>query len=202
MPTATSTVVGRTKEIINRGGEKISPYDVEKVLLRHPDVREAAVFAVPHPRLGESVAAAVVLNDTAEATSSILITFLRDRLAPFQMPRHIHILDALPKGNTGKISRQQLSSTFARQAREIVAPIEPLQIQIAEIWQRYLKRNDFGIDDDFFDAGGDPLQATEMLLELEVVTRQTIGPSRSALSSPSGTSPRRWQARRPPGTSW
>lgn len=171
------TVVGRTKEIINRGGEKISPYDVEKALLRHPDVREAAVFAVPHPRLGESVAAAVVLNDTAEATSSILTAFLRDRLAPFQMPRQIHILDALPKGNTGKISRSQLSSAFARQVRQIVAPIEPLQIQIAEIWQHYLKRNDFGIDDDFFDAGGDSLQATEMLLELEVVMRQTIGPA-------------------------
>lgn len=171
------TVVGRTKEIINRGGEKISPYDVEKVLLLHPSVREAAAFAVPHPRLGENVAAAVVLNDGADASSSTLIEFLRDRLAPFQMPRHVHVLPVLPKGATGKISRTQLGASFANQVRHSVAPDEPLQIQIAEIWQRILERDDFGIDDDFFEAGGDSLQATEMLLELEAEMRHTIAPS-------------------------
>lgn len=171
------TVVGRTKEIINRGGEKVAPYDVERVLLQHPAVREAAVFAVPHPRLGESVAAAVVLKDDMPATSSDLIGFLQDRLAPFQMPRQVRILASLPKGNTGKISRPQLSVAFATRVREIVRPVEPLQIQIAEIWERILKHADFGIDDDFFDAGGDSLQAAEMLLELEGQTRHTIGPS-------------------------
>ena len=64
------TIVGRTKEIINRGGEKISPYDVEKALLGHPAVREAAAFAVPHPRLGENVGAAVVLHPDGQATST------------------------------------------------------------------------------------------------------------------------------------
>ncbi len=171
------TVVGRTKEIINRGGEKVAPYDVEKVLLQHPAVREAAAFAVPHPRLGESVGAAVVLKEGGAATSSALIEFLRDRLAPFQMPRQVHVLQSLPKGATGKISRPQLSAAYADQARETVRPDEPLQIQIAEIWQRLLKRDDIGIDEDFFDAGGDSLQATEMLLELEAQTRQTIVPS-------------------------
>jgi len=171
------TVVGRTKEIINRGGEKVSPYDVEKALLLHPAVHEAAAFAVPHPRLGENVAAAVVLNGEADATSSTLVEFLHDRLAPFQMPRHVHILPVLPKGTTGKISRAQLSASFADQVRPTVPPDEPLQVQIAEIWQRILKRHDFGIDDDFFEAGGDSLQATEMLLELEAETRQTIAPS-------------------------
>lgn len=170
-------VVGRTKEIINRGGEKISPYDVEKVLLQHPAVREAAAFAVPHPRLGENVAAAVVLNEGAGADSSALIEFLHDRLAPFQMPRHVHVLANLPKGATGKISRAKLSASLADPLRETVVPDAPLQIQIAEIWQRILKRDDFGIDDDFFEAGGDSLQATEMLLELEAETRQTIAPS-------------------------
>ena len=171
------TVVGRTKEIINRGGEKVAPYDVEKVLLQHPTVREAAAFAVPHPRLGENVAAAVVLKDGSEATSSTLIEFLHDRLAPFQMPRQVHVLRSLPKGATGKISRPQLSAAYADQTREAVLPDEPLQIQIAEIWQRLLKRDDVGIDEDFFEAGGDSLQATEMLLELEAQTRQTIAPS-------------------------
>ncbi|MDP2333283.1 MAG: non-ribosomal peptide synthetase [Reyranella sp.] len=172
------TIAGRTKEIINRGGEKISPYDVGKMLLQHPAVREAAAFAVPHPRLGESVAAAVVLNDnTEETSSSALVEFLRDRLAPFQMPRHVHILPALPKGTTGKISRSQLSADFSRQVRKNVHPDEPLQIQIAAIWVRVLNHSDFGIDDDFFEAGGDSLQATEMLLELEAITRQAIASS-------------------------
>ena len=195
------TVVGRTKEIINRGGEKISPYDVEKVLLLHPAVREAAAFAVPHPRLGENVAAAVVLNDGAEANSSVLTDFLHDRLAPFQMPRHVHVLPALPKGATGKISRSQLSTTFADQVRAIVPADEPLQIQIAELWQRILKRDDFGIDDDFFGAGGNSLQATEMLLELEAVDppdHRAVGDQGRAHDPPPGRDPcarRRGQGR-------
>ncbi len=171
------TVVGRTKEIINRGGEKVSPYDIEKELLRHSAVREAAAFGVPHPRLGESVAAAVVLHDGVSATSSDLLAFLYDRLAPFQMPRQIRILGALPRGNTGKISRPKLAEAFSIQESAGPAPDEPLQVQIAEIWQRLLKRDDIGIDEDFLDAGGDSLQATQMLLELEAQTHQTIDPS-------------------------
>ena len=171
------TIVGRTKEIINRGGEKVSPYDVEKALLQHPAVREAAAFAVPHPRLGENVAAAAVLHPGKQATSSELIDFIYDRLAPFQMPRQVHILPSLPVGASGKISRPQLTKAFADHVRDIALPEQPLQIQIAEIWQRYLKRSDIGLDDDFFDMGGDSLQATEMLLELEELTRQMIAPS-------------------------
>ncbi len=170
------TVVGRTKEIINRGGEKVSPYDVEKELLRHPAVREAAAFGVPHPRLGESVAAAVVLHDGAETTPSALIEYLHDRLAPFQMPRQVQVLDELPRGNTGKISRPRLAEAFAGHERSGPTPDEPLQILIAEIWQRLLKRDDIGVDEDFFDAGGDSLQANEMLLELEEQTHQPIAP--------------------------
>ncbi len=171
------TIVGRTKEIINRGGEKVSPYDVEKALLRHPAVREAAAFAVPHPRLGENVGAAVVLNPGARATSSELVTFLYDLLAPFQMPRQVHVLDSLPLGVTGKISRPQLTATFANIQKETILPDSPLEIQIAEIWQRLLGSTDIGIHDDFFELGGDSLQATEMLLELEEITRHRITPA-------------------------
>ena len=168
------TIVGRTKEIINRGGEKVSPYDVEKALLQHPAVREAAAFGVPHPRLGENVASAVVLHPGHEVGSSELIDFIYDRLAPFQMPRHVHVLPSFPVGATGKISRPRLGAMFANQARTIVPPEQPLQIQIVEIWRRYLKRDDIGIDDDFFEIGGDSLQATEMLLEIESATGLTV----------------------------
>lgn len=171
------TIAGRSKEIINRGGEKISPYDVEKALLGHPAVREAAAFAVPHPRLGENVGAAVVLQADSTATSIELIDFIYDRLAPFQMPRHVHIVESMPVGVTGKISRARLSEIFTNHQRSIERPAAPLDLQIAEIWQRLLKIDEIGMDDDFFEIGGDSLQATEMLLELEEMTHQRIAPS-------------------------
>ncbi len=171
------TIVGRTKEIINRGGEKIAPYDVEKALLAHPAVREAAAFAVPHARLGENVGAAVVLHPGAGASSTELIDFAYERLAPFQRPRHVHVVDSLPLGPTGKISRPRLSAAFADARRDTPPPAAPLEILIAEIWQRLLKRVDIGMDDDFFEIGGDSLQATEMLLEVEEATHHRINPS-------------------------
>jgi oxalate---CoA ligase len=171
------TIIGRTKEIINRGGEKISPYDVEKALLCHPAVREAAAFALPHPRLGEHVGAAVVLRPGAVATSTQLIDFIYDRLAPFQVPRHVHLVESLPVGATGKISRLRLSADFASRQWSSEQPTLPLDILIAEIWRRLLGRTDIGLDDDFFEIGGDSLQAAEMLLELEESTRHHISPS-------------------------
>jgi acyl-CoA synthetase (AMP-forming)/AMP-acid ligase II/thioesterase domain-containing protein/acyl carrier protein len=171
------TIVGRTKEIINRGGEKIAPYDVERALLGHPTVREAAAFAVPHARLGENVGAAIVLHPGAGATSTELVDFVYDRLAPFQRPRHVHFVESLPVGPTGKISRVQLSAAFADARRASQMPAAPLEILIAEIWQRLLNRPDVGMDDDFFEIGGDSLQATEMLLEVEEVTHHRISPS-------------------------
>ena len=174
------TIVGRTKEVINRGGEKIAPYDVEKALLCHPSVREAAAFAVPHPRLGENVGAAVVLHPGALATSTELIDFVYDRLAPFQRPRKVHIVESLPVGPTGKISRPLLSTAFANATQTTQQPglrLASLEIVIVEIWRRLLNRGDFGLDDDFFEIGGDSLQATEMLLELEETTRHRINPS-------------------------
>lgn len=102
------TLCGRKSELINRGGEKISPTEIDDALLRHPDVAEAAAFAVTHPRLGQDVAAAVVLKKEATATPLALRRFLQAWLAPFKIPRVITIVDSLPKGATGKVQRQQL----------------------------------------------------------------------------------------------
>lgn len=171
------TVTGRRKEMINRGGEKISPYDVEKALLAHPAVREAAAFALPHPRLGETVGAAVVLRAGHSLSSMALIAFVSDRLAPFQLPRHIQILESLPVGATGKISRAQLSRASINVRRPTEPPGAPLEMLIANIWQRLLNRVNIGIEDDFFEIGGDSLLATEMLLELEAITHHRVPPS-------------------------
>ena len=106
------TLHGRLKEVINRGGEKISPMEIDVALLRHPDVAEAAGFAVPHPRLGEDVAAAVVLRPGAAATPDELRHFLGTQLAWFKVPRRITIMQDLPKGSTGKVQRRRLSESY------------------------------------------------------------------------------------------
>ena len=96
-------LTGRLKEQINRGGEKISPLEVDEVLLRHPAVAEAVTFAIPHEKLGEEVGAAVVLAEGHEATERELRTYLAEHLAAFKVPRRIVFVAEIPKGATGKI---------------------------------------------------------------------------------------------------
>ncbi len=99
------TITGRLKEIINRGGEKVSPREVDEVLLDHPAVAEALAFALPHDKLGEDVGAAVVLKAEATASERELRDFVAGRLADFKVPRRIVLLAELPKGPTGKPQR-------------------------------------------------------------------------------------------------
>ena len=89
--------IGRLKEIINRGGEKISPREVDDVRMDHPAVRQVVTFALPHDKLGEDVGAAVVLREGASATEKALREFAAQRLAPFKVPRHILFLEEIPK---------------------------------------------------------------------------------------------------------
>ena len=98
-------LTGRLKEIINRGGEKISPREVDEVLLDHPAVAQAVTFGVPHDKLGEDVAAAVVLNEGASATERELRDFVGERLAAMKVPRQVLFLAEIPKGATGKLQR-------------------------------------------------------------------------------------------------
>jgi oxalate---CoA ligase len=104
------SITGRLKEIINRGGEKISPREVDDVLMDHPAVRQVVTFAMPHDKLGEDVAAAVVLREGASATERELRDFAGKRLAPFKVPRSIVFLDEIPKGATGKLQRIGLAA--------------------------------------------------------------------------------------------
>src|SRR4051812_12480745 len=99
------TITGRLKELINRGGEKVSPREVDEALLEHPDVEQAVAFAVPHATLGEDVAAAVVLRSDAAVSDAGLRTFVGARLAAHKVPRRIVRVDTLPKGPTGKLQR-------------------------------------------------------------------------------------------------
>jgi acyl-CoA synthetase (AMP-forming)/AMP-acid ligase II len=99
------TITGRLKEIINRGGEKISPREVDEVLMDHPAVAQVVTFAMPHDRLGEEVAAAIVLREGTEAAEGDIRDFAAERLAPFKVPRKVLFLDEIPKGATGKPQR-------------------------------------------------------------------------------------------------
>ena len=102
------TVVGRKRERILRGGYSVFPPEVEAALLTHPAVAEAAVVGMPHPELGEEVAAFVTLRPGVAAGPDELIAHCRDRLAPFKYPRRLTVLDALPRGATGKILKSRL----------------------------------------------------------------------------------------------
>ena len=108
------TITGRLKELINRGGEKIAPREVDEVLMDHPAVAQAVTFAVPHEKLGEEVAAAVVLRSEVEPSPDerALRDFVSARLADFKVPRTVMFVDEIPKGPTGKLQRIGLAKVL------------------------------------------------------------------------------------------
>jgi acyl-CoA synthetase (AMP-forming)/AMP-acid ligase II len=110
------TLVSRIKELINRGGEKISPREIDEVLLAHPAIAEAVCFGVPHGTWGEEVAAAVVLREGAAASEAELLAFCKDRLADFKRPKQIHITHTIPRTATGKIQRGVVAKAYTKNA--------------------------------------------------------------------------------------
>jgi len=114
------TLTGRLKEMINRGGEKISPREIDEVLLAHPGVAEAVCFGTPHKTRGEEVAAAVVVRPASDAgpaaTEQELLAYCKEKLSDFKRPKQIHIVDAIPRTATGKIQRRVVAEAFAQQA--------------------------------------------------------------------------------------
>jgi acyl-CoA synthetase (AMP-forming)/AMP-acid ligase II len=99
------SITGRLKEIINRGGEKISPREVDELLMDHPAVAQVVCFGMPHPKLGEEVAAVVVLREGQAATERELQAFVASRAADYKVPKKILFMDEIPKGATGKLQR-------------------------------------------------------------------------------------------------
>jgi acyl-CoA synthetase (AMP-forming)/AMP-acid ligase II len=104
------SLTGRLKEIINRGGEKVSPREVDEILMDHPAVAQVVCFGMPHPKLGEEVAAAVVLREGHTATERDLQAFVSQRAAEFKVPKKILVMDEIPKGATGKLQRIGLAA--------------------------------------------------------------------------------------------
>ncbi len=170
-------LTGRLKELINRGGEKISPREIDEVLLDHPEVKQALSFAIPHVQLGEEIGAAVVLAPGSTVTESGLRRFAATRLAPFKVPRLVRILPEIPKGPTGKPQRIGLAAKLGieaidadQPAAEYRPPDSPLEEQICTIWQDMLKCDRVGTLDMFSSLGGDSLLAAQMLAAVSETT--------------------------------
>jgi len=160
-------ITGRLKEIINRGGEKVSPREVDEALLAHPDVLQAAAFAVPHDSLGEDVAAAVVLKVGSSLSSKELRQGLFGRLAEFKIPNMVLIIDEIPKGPTGKVQRIGLAKKLASCFRQAyAAPRDVVEEMLIAIFEEILAKDGFGIDDNFFNLGGDSLSGSRVIAQV------------------------------------
>jgi len=158
-------IAGRKKEIVNRGGRKLDPREVEELLRRHPDVGDAAAFPIPHPSLGEDLAAAVVLKADAVTAPQELRAYLFQKAAGYKVPSRILVLEDIPRGATGKLERRRLAALLDGQLRTaFVAPRSALEAEIATIFAEVLQLAEVGAEDNFFALGGDSLRLLELIL--------------------------------------
>jgi acyl-CoA synthetase (AMP-forming)/AMP-acid ligase II len=159
---------GRLKEIINRGGEKISPAEVDEVLLSHPEIAQAAVFRMPHATLGEVGGAAIIPRPGSKLSEPTIREYLLDRIAAFKIPEAFFIVDEIPKGASGKINRAQLSERFAPSPDTLPAGVDNgeqchLEASLLRIYREVLGDETIGPADNFFARGGDSLRAAQVI---------------------------------------
>src|ERR1017187_259935 len=179
-------IIGRIKEIINCGGEKFSPYEIEDALLRHPAVSQAVAFAMPDPALVERAGAAVVLSPGAQVSEQELTAFTAGHLARYKVPKRILQRAEIPTGTSGKIVRSTLAAVLGDEliGHHITAPPgssrrgprDTVEAKLAELWALALKQDAVGINDDFLAAGGDSLAAMSLLLMVDETFSVQLSP--------------------------
>ncbi|NNE37088.1 MAG: non-ribosomal peptide synthetase, partial [Gammaproteobacteria bacterium] len=159
-------LTGRLKDIINRGGEKISPAEIDSLALNHPSIVDAACFPVKHPSLGEDVTLALVVRPGENVSQSDIKAYLREQLAYFKVPDEIHFVDDIPRYN-GKLRRHNLAEEIIDRKPEIRTKTiktesmhSPLTMELISLWSEVLETEDITPDSDFFFLGGDSLSAT------------------------------------------
>ncbi len=179
------TILGRLKEVINRGGEKISPLEVDEVLMAHPAVAQAITFAASDAVLGEEVAAAVVLRQGMTVSERQIREFVAVRLAHFKVPRRVLFMSSIPAGPTGKLQRiglaERLGVSFeapAPSAAKYVAPRSPVEEILAFVWSSVMATAPPGVDENFFYAGGDSTLAAQFIARV----RDTLAVEMSLLA--------------------
>jgi acyl-CoA synthetase (AMP-forming)/AMP-acid ligase II len=168
-------VTGRIKEIINRGGEKISPREIDEALLELPEITEALAFAVPHERLGETVGVAIVLEKNTTLSKWDIQKYVSENLGDYKVPEEIVFLDEIPKGATGKVQRIGLADKLGiTEKTEVDSPSETtlkppsnvVEQQIHDIWSEVLRIPEIGVNQNYFQLGGDSVLATSIITQM------------------------------------
>jgi acyl-CoA synthetase (AMP-forming)/AMP-acid ligase II/thioesterase domain-containing protein/acyl carrier protein len=174
-------LTGRIKELINRGGEKISPREIDEAILSHPDVAQAMAFALPHPTLGEDIAAAVVPREGRTVDPSEIRRHVAGILAEFKTPQCVVVVTEIPKGPTGKPQRIGLAEKLGLtgdSARAPAATADPprdgTERRLAALWSEVLQVTNVSRTDNFFARGGDSLMATMLLALVEKAFHVTL----------------------------
>ncbi len=161
-------ITGRLKEIINRGGENIQPREIDETLMNLSGIRQAVAFAVAHPTLGEDLAAAVVVAPDSGLTEAAIRAFAFEHLADYKVPSQVLIVDAIPKGATGKFQRIGLAELLGeRLERHYLPPRNELEQTIADVFTAVLGLEKVGINDNFFALGGDSIRGTQVIGRLQ-----------------------------------
>ncbi|VBB05355.1 phosphopantetheine attachment site [Lucifera butyrica] len=161
-------VTGRSKEIINKGGLKIYPSSIEDTVLRHPAVLDAAIFPIPHERMGEEIALAIVVKEGQELADRDIINFIASQVAYYEVPSAILRLDSIPRSPAGKIQRHKLNEVWLSRKCDVarVSPRNNVEQRIYEAWREILRKDTMSIFDDFFLTGGDSLSAASLAVSL------------------------------------
>lgn len=155
-------ITGRLKEIVNRGGEKVSPREVDEALLDHDEVAQAAAFGVPHPTLGEDLVAVVVRKSGSRIEGPALREFLFARLAGHKIPSSIIFVDEIPKGSTGKVQRSTLHKRLGHLlAADFTAATTDVERSLEATFRAILRTDSIGMYDNFFALGGDSLSGMQ-----------------------------------------
>ena len=170
-------ITGRIKEIINRGGEKISPVQVDSVLATLPGVREAATFGIPHPSLGEEVVAAVVREDGSVLDEQSVLDHARRSVGLTRSPRRIYFLERLPRTDSGKLLRSELPRLVgletapapAPRPRDEATPASTTETVVGALFAATLRVPTVARDGDFFLLGGDSLSGSLLLARVKEV---------------------------------
>lgn len=171
---------GRNKDVINRGGEKITMREIDETLTRHPAVQEAVALSVPDRALGEDLVAWVVLGADVHCTEEELLDFCRSELGILKTPSSVYLVDDLPRGPTGKIQRQKLVDRLSTGLPEPFpvnagtkkgCPLsqEEIEISLINLWSTFLKCDRVQREDNFFELGGSSLLAIQMVSRLRTI---------------------------------
>ena len=170
-------LAGRKKEMINKGGRKVAPAEIDAVLLSHPGVRDAMAFLIPDPVLGEEIAAMVVRHDK-QVSEGDLRQYCLDRLVQFKVPRKFFFVDETPKNALGKPLRDEGTQKFGDTAvfengtkgpagDDILMKPSTTEETLLQLWKGILELSDITLNDDFFLCGGNSLTAIELLIRIQ-----------------------------------